>query len=95
MIKHVVMYKLKSNSDADKQQLVDKFMSMQGKIDVLKSIQSGKDCLASDRSFDVVLICTFDSLEDMNIYKEHPVHIPVMQYVRSVVEKSHSVDFEF
>ena len=51
------------------------------------------DEVRSDRSFDVVLVCRFDSMEDMEIYKTHPVHLPVMAYVREVVEKSHSVDF--
>ena len=95
MIKHVVMYKLLDDSQEAKDALVARFMSMQGKIEVLKSIESGKDCLGSDRSFDVVLICTFDSLADMLVYKDHPVHVPVMQYVKSVVAKSHSVDFQY
>ena len=95
MIKHVVMYQLQDSSEEAKDALVARFMSMQGKIDVLRSIEAGKDCLGSDRSFDVVLICTFDSLADMQIYKDHPVHLPVMQYVKSVVVKSHSVDFQY
>ncbi|MGN0796652.1 MAG: Dabb family protein [Christensenellales bacterium] len=95
MIKHVVMYQLQDSSEESKDALVARFMSMQGKIEVLKSIEAGKDCLGSERSFDVVLICTFDSLADMQVYKEHPVHVPVMQYVKSVVVKSHSVDFQY
>ena len=95
MIKHVVMYKLQDASEESKDALVARFMSMQGKIEVLRSIEAGKDCLGSARSFDVVLICTFDSIADMQVYKDHPVHVPVMQYVKSVVAKSHSVDYQY
>lgn len=95
MIKHVVMYKLKDNSCANKKKLQEKFLSMKGKINVLKSIESGTDFLKIPRSFDVVLICTFETKEDMKIYDAHPVHLPVKEYVKSVVVKSHSVDFEY
>ncbi len=93
MVKHIVMYKLKDFSLENAQALRDKFMSMKGKIQVLKEIDAGVDVLKSARSFDVVLTCVFDSLEDMEIYKNHAVHIPVMEYVKSVVEVSHSVDY--
>jgi hypothetical protein len=95
MIKHIVMYKLENPSEENKQAMVNKFLSMKGKIDVLLDIESGIDKLKSPRSYDVVLICTFKSLDDLNTYKNHEVHIPVMQYVHSVVKESHSVDFEF
>lgn len=94
MIRHIVMYKLKDATEQNKIELRDKFLSMQGKIEVLKSIKSGIDFLGSERSFDVVLECEFDSREDMETYRSHPVHLPVMSYVKSVVEQSKSVDYE-
>lgn len=95
MIKHIVMYKLIDATEQNKLALKEKFMSMKGKIDVLLDIEAGVDVLLSQRSYDVVLVCTFNSLEDMTIYKNSEVHIPVMNYVHSVVKESHSVDFEF
>lgn len=94
MVKHVVLYFLKDKSKKSKDALVDKFMSMKGKIDCLKSIEAGEDFMASDRSADVVLFCTFASKADLETYAEHPVHIPVKQYVKSVVERSVSCDYE-
>ena len=95
MIKHIVMYKLIDATEQNKLALKEKFMSMKGKIDVLLDIEAGVDVLLSQRSYDAVLVCTFNSLEDMTIYKNSEVHIPVMNYVHSVVKESHSVDFEF
>ncbi len=92
MVKHIVMYKLKDPTLQNAEALRDKFMSMQGKIDVLREIWSGVDVLCSQRSFDVVLVCKFDSMDDMEVYRTHEVHMPIMEYVKSVVEKSHSVD---
>ena len=92
MVKHIVMYKLKDPTLQNAEALRDKFMSMQGKIDVLREIWSGVYVLRSQRSFDVVLVCKFDSMDDMEVYRTHEVHMPIMEYVKSVVEKSHSVD---
>jgi len=93
MIKHIVMYSLNEPTDANKQALVDKFMSMKEKIPCLKSIEAGIDLLKSERSYDVCLVCTFDSMDKLTEYREHPVHIPVMNYVKSVVKVSHCVDY--
>ncbi|MDE6189934.1 MAG: Dabb family protein [Clostridia bacterium] len=93
MVKHIVMYRLKERTEENATALKDKFLSMKGKIDVLKDIQAGVDTLKSQRSFDVVLECTFDTLADLETYKNDEVHIPVMKYVQSVVEVSHSVDY--
>lgn len=95
MIKHIVMYKLKNPTAENCKAMVDKFMSMQGKIEVLKSVQAGSDILKRARSFDVCLECVFEKTEDMQTYQSHPVHIPVKEFVGSLVEKAHSVDYEF
>lgn len=95
MVRHIVMYKLINPTNENKQALVDKFLSMKGKIDLLVDINSGVDKVQSQRSFDVVLDCVFKSMEDLEKYRVHPVHLPVMEYVKGVVEKSHSVDYEY
>ncbi len=95
MIKHIVMYKLKNPSMDNCKAMVEKFMSMQGKIDILKSVQAGSDFVKSARSFDVCLECVFETREDMEAYQVHPVHIPVKEFVSGLVKKSHSVDYEF
>ena len=91
MVKHIVMYKLKNPADAD--DMIARFLSMRGKIEVLRSLDAGKNEVESARAYDVALVCEFDSLEDLSIYANHPVHLPVKEYVHSVIEKAHSVDF--
>ena len=95
MIRHVVLYYLKDKSPESKQALANQFLSMKGKIPYLKSITSGADFLNSERSYDVVLICEFESAEDMEKYKKHEVHLPVVDYVKKTVQESHSVDYIF
>lgn len=95
MLKHIVLYKLKDNSDAQKQKLKDTFFSMRGKIPQLKALYAGHNIIESQRAFDFALVCEFDTVEDLDIYLDHPIHQEVRKYVRSVISTSHSVDFIF
>lgn len=94
MIKHLVFFKLKDRSPESIRIAADKLKSMEGKIDILKHIEVGVDFMKSGRSFDIALITHFDSKEDLEKYATHPVHVPVLEYLRSVIEQSVAVDFE-
>ncbi len=93
MVKHVVMYRLKEDCKGEADELISRFLSMKGKIEGLSDIVSGKDFKKEGRSYDVALICTLDSPEALEKYAVHPVHLPVLAYAKTVVERSHSVDF--
>ena len=94
MVRHIVLYFLKDNSPESKEALKQQFLSMKGKIDVLKDIEVGIDFMKSPRSADVSLTCLFESREDLAVYAEHPVHIPIKKYVQQVAERSVSCDYE-
>ncbi|MDR3293358.1 MAG: Dabb family protein [Clostridiales bacterium] len=94
MITHVVLYKLKENTPEIRKKMVENFYSMKGNIPALLDIEAGEDFLHVERSFDIALVCKFESREGFAEYQAHPVHQPVKKYVHSVVEKSQSVDFE-
>ena len=94
MIKHVVCYKLIDKNDADA--VRSTLLSLDGKVATLKSIEVGKNFLESERSFDLVLITVFDDRDGFEEYRTDAYHTGVvMPFVRSHVEKSVSVDFEF
>ena len=96
MIRHVVMYKLKEQSQNCSSKLEEMFQSMRGKIPVIRGLETGSDYVKSERSFDVVLITTFDNEEDFNCYLESEYQVNVVKpYVKKVVEQSKSVDYEF
>lgn len=93
MVKHVVMYKLKEEAKDKADELIEKFLSMNGRIEGLVSVTSGKDFKKEGRSYDVALICTLESPEALEKYAVHPVHLPILAYAKTIVERSHSVDF--
>lgn len=93
MLTHIVFYRLKDKSQESLDKLKEVFMSMQGKIEQLKSIEIGIDILHAERSYDLALVTRFESIEALNAYKAHPEHVKVSEYVHSVWKESASVDY--
>jgi len=94
MITHVVMVKLKDPSPDNLNSAVKMIRDLVGKIDVLKSMEVGTDVVHSERSYDLVLIAQFVNLDDLRTYNIHPIHVPVLEYVRSLASSMAAVDFE-
>jgi len=67
---------------------------MEGKVPQLLHLEAGVDVLHSERSYDIALCTKFASMEDMQAYQIHPVHLEVAEFIKSVRESSISVDYE-
>ncbi len=94
MITHIVLFKLNDNSTESIEKARDILMGMKGKIRELKDIEVGIDVTHSNRSYDLALITKFDSVEDLEAYQVHPVHVNVAEYIVSVRASTVTVDFE-
>ncbi|MCK4852623.1 MAG: Dabb family protein [Bacteroidales bacterium] len=99
MIHHIVMFKLletpdREQKDKNKMELKKRLEALPGKIDVIRSMKVGINVKESARAFDVVLVSTFDNLEDLEIYRVHPAHQEVVEYINGIREKTASVDYE-
>lgn len=94
MITHIVFFKLKDRSKESIEKVRDVLMSMQGKIDLLRHLEVGVDILHSERSYDIALVTKFDSMEDLNAYQVHPLHVEVSKYLGTVRESAVAVDYE-
>ncbi len=97
MVKHIVCFKLIDNSEKSKLRAKEVLLSMIGNVkDSFTSIEVGTDFLFSARSYDVVLITTFLSKEDLEKYQVDSYHKNVVKtYMHANVLASISVDFEY
>ena len=43
-----------------------------------------KDILHSERSYDLIYISEFDSLEALEAYRVHPEHVKVAEFIKNV-----------
>ncbi len=94
MITHIVLFKLKDRSRGNVEKAMDVLLGMKGKIPQLRHLEVGLDVLHSQRSFDIALVTKFDSLEDLDAYQKHPVHVEVAKCMTSVRKYSVAVDYE-
>ena len=67
---------------------------LKGNIPVLLDSNVKTDIRASKSGYDIMLINTFASPEDMQIYLDHPVHIEVSAYIIASMEASASFCYE-
>ena len=93
MLIHIVLFKLIDRSTENVQKVAEVLRGMEGKIPQLLHLEVGIDALHSERSYDVALFTKFASIEDMQAYQIHPVHVEVAKYIMSVRESSVTVDY--
>jgi len=98
MLKHIVMWKFAPEAEGKTREenldyVIGELKKLPAQIPQIRSMQIGKDVLGSEMSYDCGLIVEFDSLEDMRIYKDHPLHVEVSQYVKKVRTDRATVDF--
>lgn len=94
MIKHIVCFKLKDNSDEICSKTADILLSMKGKVPQIIDIEVGVDFLHSSRSYDIILQVTLGSRDKLDEYQNDPYHCDVVKtYMHSVMESSVTIDY--
>lgn len=95
MVRHIVFFQFPDHSEATKHAVKDKIMSMQGKLDFVKHLEAGVNFSTEERAFDVALISDFETKEDLQTYATHPIHLEVVQFIKSLHAVSKVVDYEY
>lgn len=94
MITHIVFFKLRDRSPRSVEKARDVLLGLKGRIPQLRHLEVGTDVLHSERSYDIALVTKFNSLEELETYQKHPVHVEVAKYMTSVRESAVAVDYE-
>ncbi len=92
MVRHIVFMKFPDFSLA--QIAKEKLLSMKEHIDVLQDIEVGIDFSRSERSYDLALVTTFASKEDLETYRIHPYHQEIVQWLKVNDTQTKVVDYE-
>ena len=96
MIRHVVFFKFKPEvSAANRTAVLNQLRALPDKIDVIRSFEVGEDVMQLARSWDAVLIATYDDLQALDIYTRHDDHVEVVLKLREICDAVGSVDFEY
>ncbi len=97
MIKHIVMWNLRGDTDQAKARAIEvlkrSFESLRGRIPGLLHLEIGVDSSRIDYACDVVLYSEFESQAALDAYAVHPEHLRVKQELADLRIARHQVDY--
>lgn len=73
----------------------ERLLALKGQIPEIREMEVGINVNPSERSFDAVLVSTFDSLDALKSYSVNPLHAAVSDFCKTIRTQSVSVDYEF
>lgn len=95
MIRHIVMFNWKPETDEDTPSKVEQgFMHMRDTIKEVVSMQCGADLSLADGNFDYAMIADFASVEDWQAYRDHPKHIAFVQEFGALAKEAARIQIE-
>lgn len=99
MVKHIVLWNfIEGFSDREKAEAGAKMKALLEPIKALVpgavEIQVVQNQLASSNR-DIALVSTFETVEALSTYQNHPAHVEAGKYVRSVTCNRACMDYEF
>lgn len=89
MIRHTIMWKFTDNYEGmDKNAVMDyvetHLKALVGVIPEIRGMKLERDILRSERSFDMIYLSEFESLEALETYRVHPEHVKVAEFIAKV-----------
>ena len=91
MIQHIVMWKFKENTDPT--EFLTRLAALDGTIECIRSMQVSRSAV-ENADFDAVLVSTFDSMEDVERYKNDPRHVAVSDLCKEIRLSRCAIDVE-
>ena len=92
MIRHIVMWKFRPGTEAEQEQFLSGLRALQGVVPQLLQSEVARNVGAGN--YDAVLVSEFNSLEDLEAYKNDPRHKAVSALCKSFREDRVAVDYE-
>ena len=91
MVTNNLLIRLKERDRENVNKAVSVLQKLKGNIPVLLDSRVETDVRSGESSYDIMLINTFNTLEDIQTYLVHPVHVEVSDYIKDVIESSASL----
>ena len=94
MLQHYVLLKYRNGTPEQHVTVFcERMRVLPGTIDEIQRLEIGRDEVRDPRSWDLVLIMEFTSIEALRTYQRHPQHLAVMAFNDPFVTHVASVDF--
>ncbi len=95
MIRHLVVSKLKPDIPPDEiNAILAGLQALAQQVVEIRAYEYGLDAWHGERSYDFGLVATFDDIEGLARYQEHPAHLAVARRLRAASEHLVTVDLK-
>jgi hypothetical protein len=94
MVRHIVLWRLKSPASTDFAALRSALETQLGRIPGLVKVEVGRSFNSGKRATDFALICDFASREALAAYHRHPAHAETRAMVDPLVAEHWIADYE-
>lgn len=94
MIKHVVMWKFKENEEENMKKFLKGLNDLKQIIPEIKNMETGIN-INPKNEYDAVLISEFETMEDLEKYKNNPEHVKVSALCKEIRVERQAIDYEF
>jgi hypothetical protein len=95
MLQHYVLIQYQKNvSETHVAEFCRRMRALGDSVPGIDHLEIGRDILHDDRSWDLILIMRFASVDVLRSYQVHPEHQKVMAFNQPFVAAVASVDFE-
>jgi len=99
MINHIVLFKLQESQINEKENILFEVKSLleslKDKIPEVKFLEVGMNYEVDAKSYDIVLLSHFNSIDDLDKYRVHPEHLKVVARIGEITVSRAAVDFQF
>lgn len=94
MLRHYVFLKYRDEtSDGHIAAFCEGMLALRSAIEGIQHLEIGRDELHDTRSWSLVLVMEFASVDALRAYQRHPRHLALMAFNDPFVENVASVDF--
>ena len=94
MVKHIVMFDFKNENKKENLEKAKMMLeALVGTVPSLKSMEVGINFCGEERAMDLSLYSEFDDQEGLELYANHPEHLEVVKFIKSVATASKVVDY--
>lgn len=94
MIKHIVMWNFKKDEKENMKKFIKRLNNLKLIIPEIKYMETGIN-INPNNQYDAILISEFETMEDLEKYKNHPEHLKVSSLCKEIREDRQAIDYEF
>ena len=96
-LRHIVSWKFagetRDERDAQAARAVDLIEPLRERVASVRALTLHRNELFDGANYDLTLIADFDDAEGLAAYAQHPEHLPVVDYMKTVTSARAATDF--